>query len=49
MKEMRIAPSFIASITSSAGRLDREHHVGVADQFLAVGDEDDVLERGVGQ
>ncbi len=29
--------------------LDREHHVGVSDELFAIGDEDDVLERGVGQ
>ena len=31
------------------GRLHGEDHVGVADQRLAVGDEGDILEGGVGQ
>ena len=30
-------------------RLDRKHDVGVGHELVAIGDEDDVLERGVGQ
>ena len=49
MKEMRIAPSFIASITSSAGGCTARTTSASPTSCLAIVDEGDVLERGVGQ
>ena len=49
MKEIRIAPAFIAPITSSAGGCTARTTSASRDQRGAIVDEGDILERSVGQ